>query len=98
MKIDKLIKQLLKRQEFLESIDYTQQTLGRLKELNLVILIVEQLATNEDTKEVNIFDLIREELDDWIFAVEDQAGVKLKVVDSADFNEIIINIRDKSKT
>ena len=47
MRIDKLIKQLLKRQEFLESIDYTQQTLGRLKELNLVILIVEQLSTND---------------------------------------------------
>jgi len=46
MKIDKLIKELLKRQEFLESIDYTQQTLGRLKELNLVILIVKQLSTN----------------------------------------------------
>ena len=47
MKIDKLIKELLKRQEFLESIDYTQQTLGRLKELNLVILILDQLSANE---------------------------------------------------
>jgi len=58
----------------------------------------EKLATNEDTKEGNIFQLIREELDDWVFGVETQAGVKLKIVDSADFNEIIINIRDKSKT
>ena len=59
---------------------------------------LEQLSANEDTKEVNIFELIREELDDWVFGVETQAGVKLKIVDSADFNEIIINIRDKSKT
>ena len=59
---------------------------------------LEQLSANEDTKEVNIFELIREELDDWVFGVETQAGVKLKLVDSADFNEIIINIRDKFKT
>lgn len=38
-----LYDELLQRVEFLEGIDKTQQTVGRLKELNLMIVRVQQL-------------------------------------------------------
>ncbi len=41
--MEELYKELLQRVEFLEGIDKTQQKVGRLKELNLMIVRVQQL-------------------------------------------------------
>ena len=42
-----------------------------------------------------VYELIHQKLDDWVFGVETQAGEKLKVVDSADFNDIITEIKEQ---
>lgn len=41
--------------------------------------------------------LVRQKFDDWVFGLETQAGEKLKVVDSTDFNEIITEIESELK-
>lgn len=41
-------------------------------------------------KPEKVCELIRQKFDDWVFGLETQEGEKLKVVDSTDFKEIII--------
>ena len=45
-----LYEELLQRADFLEGIEKTQQTVGRLKELNLQILRVQQLLIQRVSK------------------------------------------------
>ncbi len=49
------------------------------------------------TKPEKVCELIRQKLDDWVFGLETQAGEKLKVVDSSDFNDIITEIENELK-
>ena len=42
-----------------------------------------------------VYELIHQKLDDWVFGVETQAGEKLKVVDSTDFDDIITEIKEQ---
>ena len=42
-------------------------------------------------------ELVRLKFDDWVFGLETQAGEKLKVVDSTDFNDIITEINKQLK-
>lgn len=42
-----------------------------------------------------VYELIHQKLDDWVFGVETQAGEKLKVIDSADFDYIITEIKEQ---
>lgn len=48
-------------------------------------------------KPEKVCELIRQKFDDWVFGLETQAGEKLKVVDSNDFNDIITEIESKLK-
>ena len=48
--MEELYKELLKRQKRLESQEYSEQALGRQKELNLVIVRVQQLIIPRVTK------------------------------------------------
>lgn len=44
-----------------------------------------------------VCELILKKFDCWVFGLETQSGKKLKVVDSADFNEIITEIESEIK-
>lgn len=57
----------------------------------LIIPIVVQ------AKPEKVCELIRQKFDDWVFGLETQAGEKLKVVDSTDFNDIITEIESELK-
>ena len=46
-------------------------------------------------KNQKIRDIIFSELNQWVFNTENQAGDKLHVVESSDFQEIIDNIVEK---
>lgn len=48
-------------------------------------------------KPEKVCELVRQKFDDWVFGLETQAGEKLKVVDSTDFNEIITEIESELK-
>ena len=48
-------------------------------------------------KPEKVCELVRLKFDDWVFGLETQAGEKLKVVDSTDFNEIITEIENELK-
>ena len=49
------------------------------------------------TKPKKVCELIHQKFDDWVFGLETQAGEKLKVVDSSDFNEITKEIENYLK-
>ena len=48
-------------------------------------------------KPEKVCELMRQKFDDWVFGLETQAGEKLKVVDSTDFNDIITEIESELK-
>lgn len=48
-------------------------------------------------KPEKVCELVRQKFDDWVFGLETQAGEKLKVVDSTDFNDIITEIEKELK-
>ena len=50
-----------------------------------------------EAKPEKVCELIRQKFDDWVFGLETQAGEKLKVVDSTDFNDIITEIESEVK-
>ncbi|WP_417444622.1 hypothetical protein [Joostella sp.] len=74
--------------------------LCRGKDNQLAEIIEEYPATSEQAiydNSNNICDLIRQKFDEWVFGIETQAGEKLRVVDSKDFNEIITEIEKEIK-
>ena len=63
------------------------------EELKKQLLLHNVLQANPE----KVCELIRQKFDDWVFGLETQAGEKLKVVDSTDFNDIITEIESKLK-
>ena len=76
------------------NIHYDQMTenmiLNALREQLLLHNVVQ-------AKPEKVCELMRQKFDDWVFGLETQAGEKLKVVDSTDFNDIITEIESELK-
>jgi hypothetical protein len=67
---------------------------------NIYVKWIEQqllLHNVVQAKPEKVCELIRQKFDDWVFGLETQAGEKLKVVDSTDFNDIITEIESELK-
>lgn len=74
-------------------IEYVEKLKTDKKELEKQLLINGVVKAKPE----KVCELIRQKFDDWVFGLETQAGEKLKVVDSTDFNEIITEIESELK-
>ena len=76
---------------------------GDLQMLEEIVIATENVVKKltipvvVQAKPEKVCELIRQKFDDWVFGLETQAGEKLKVVDSTDFNEIITEIENELK-
>lgn len=78
------------------------RSVGGVLGVKIVLILKQKAMKTERIKEQNdypekVCELIRQKFDDWVFGVETQSGEKLKVVDSADFNDIITEIECEIK-
>ena len=71
--------------------NYQQGVLLDYKEAEYICSLLDVVQTKPE----KVCKLIRQKFDDWVFGLETQAGEKLKVVDSSDFNDIITEIENE---